>query len=243
MGLDRAGQPGTAAQALARHQPHRPALGAHETTLVRHHPTTPRPLNEPLISIIIPCYNHAGYLGRAIESALLQTYQYREVIVVDDGSPEAAADVAARYPGVICLHQSHQGLAAARNTGIDASKGELLVFLDADDRLLPKALESGLECLRAHPGCGFVFGAHETVGAAAERTEAVRLTEVHGDMYLDMLSDNVRAMHGTILFGAMPYWRSSKADRTLRASERLRPLSPISRRFPLLPATRIVVAE
>ena len=141
-----------------------------DNTLPRQ-PTEPvrRPLDEPLISIVIPCYNHAGYLGGAIESALSQTYQNREVIVVDDGSRDAPGDVTARYPGVMCIHQSHQGLGAARNAGIEASKGELLVFLDADDRLLPKALESGLECLRAHPDCGFVFGAHRTIVAGADR--------------------------------------------------------------------------
>ena len=241
-------QPGLFSQlyALQRHAPDRPALpagvvGARADALA-HHPTEParRPPAEPLISVIIPCYNQAGVLGRAIESALSQTYQNREVIVVDDGSREAVADVAARYPGVIYLHQSHQGLAAARNAGIDASNGELLVFLDADDRLLPKALESGLECLQAHPDCGFAFGAHETVTVGAERPEPVRLTEVHGDMYLDMLSDNCVAMHGSILFRRDAVLAVGKYDRTLGASEDYDLCLRMSRRFPAARHSNVV---
>ena len=216
---------------------------ASDDTLPRHPIEPPRrPPAEPLISVIIPCYNQAGFLGRAIESALSQTYQNREVIVVDDGSLESIGDVVARYPGVICLHQSHQGLAAARNAGIDAANGELLVFLDADDRLLPKALESGLECLRAHPDCGFVFGAHKTVAAGVERPEPDHLTELHGDMYLDMLSDNCVAMHGTILFRRDAVLAAGKYDRTLKASEDYDLCLRVSRRFPAA-RHRNVVAE
>jgi glycosyltransferase involved in cell wall biosynthesis len=112
----------------------------------------------PLVSIIIPCYNQAHFLPDAIQSALLQTYAHLETVVVDDGSTDNTSEVAARHPGVRCVRQEHQGLAEARNTGLRDSNGEHIVFLDADDRLLPDALDTGLRSLREHPECAFVVG-------------------------------------------------------------------------------------
>jgi len=123
----------------------------------------------PLVSVIVPCYGQAPYLEEAIESVLAQTYAQVEVVVVDDGSPDNAARVAARFPGVRCVRQPNQGLAGARNTGIRESEGELLVFLDADDRLLPRALEAGVAELRAHPEAAVAFGRYRRIGADGSR--------------------------------------------------------------------------
>ena len=123
----------------------------------------------PLVSVIVPCHGQAPYLEEAIESVLAQTYAQVELIVVDDGSPDNAARVAARFPGVRCVRQPNQGLAGARNTGIRESEGELLVFLDADDRLLPRALEAGVAELRAHPEAAFAFGRYRRIGADGSR--------------------------------------------------------------------------
>src|SRR6266446_9539630 len=103
-----------------------------------------------LVSVVIPCYNQAHFLGEAIDSALAQTYPHLEIVVVDDGSTDNIAAVVARYPGVRYFRQENQGLAAARNTGLRHSVGERLVFLDADDRLMPGAIEVGLACFRDH---------------------------------------------------------------------------------------------
>jgi glycosyltransferase involved in cell wall biosynthesis len=70
--------------------------------------------NRPLVSVVIPCYNQAHFLSEAIESVLSQLYPCVEVIVVDDGSPDNTAEVAARYPDVRYLRQDNQGLPAAR---------------------------------------------------------------------------------------------------------------------------------
>lgn len=112
----------------------------------------------PLVSIIIPCYKQAHYLAEAVESVLAQTYRHYEIIIVDDGSPDNVAAVAARYPAVHYIRQANQGSATARNTGWRASRGSYLVFLDADDRLLPVALAAGLNCLQQHPAGAFAFG-------------------------------------------------------------------------------------
>src|SRR3712207_4601210 len=129
--------------------PSRVLLGAIRAQ--RHWREDTEPTEKPLVSIVIPCYNQAHFLGEAIESVLAQTYPHFEVVVVDDGSTDNTEAVAARYPGVRCIRQENQGLAAARNTGIRRSNGSYLVFLDADDRLLPNALEVGLKHLKEHP--------------------------------------------------------------------------------------------
>src|SRR3712207_3515162 len=99
----------------------------------------------PLVSVIIPCYNQAHYLGETIESVLNQTHQNLEIVVVDDGSTDNTAEVASSYPQVKLLQQENQGRpAVGRNNGFRASSGEYIVFLDSDDRLVPDALEVGL---------------------------------------------------------------------------------------------------
>ena len=119
----------------------------------------------PLVSIVIPCYRQAHYLGEAIESCLAQTYPNVEIVVVDDGSPDNTGEVARRYDGARCVRQENQGLAAARNTGIRSTNGGLLVFLDADDRLLPDAIAQGVASLWAHPEAGFTAGLCECITA------------------------------------------------------------------------------
>jgi glycosyltransferase involved in cell wall biosynthesis len=112
----------------------------------------------PLVSIVIPCYNQGRYLADAIDSARRQTWPSVEVIVVDDGSSDETPSVAARYPDVRYVHQRNAGTAAARNRGLHASGGALLIFLDADDRLLPDAVVRGVDHLAAHPEVAFVTG-------------------------------------------------------------------------------------
>jgi glycosyltransferase involved in cell wall biosynthesis len=94
---------------------------------------------------------------------LAQSYPHFEVVVIDDGSTDNTSEVASRYPGVRCMRQENQGLAGARNAGIRHSRGSYLVFLDADDRLLPNALEVGLKSLKEHPECAFVSGRWKTI--------------------------------------------------------------------------------
>jgi glycosyltransferase involved in cell wall biosynthesis len=112
----------------------------------------------PLISVVIPSYNHGHFLGEAIASVLAQDYPRIEVVVVNDGSSDDTAAVAARFPEVRYVEQANRGLAAARNAGLAVCRGELVVFLDADDRLLPGALETGVRAMAAHPEAGFAAG-------------------------------------------------------------------------------------
>jgi glycosyltransferase involved in cell wall biosynthesis len=112
----------------------------------------------PLVSVIIPCFNQGHFLTETIESVLAQSYPHLEVVVIDDGSTDNVEEIAGRYPGVRYIRQENSGLAAARNTGLRRSRGNYLVFLDADDRLMPNALEAGLAAFAAHPESAFVAG-------------------------------------------------------------------------------------
>lgn len=111
--------------------------------------------SNPLVSVIIPVHNGEDYLGEAIESALAQTYGPIEIIVVDDGSTDGSADVARSHKEVQYIYQPNRGAAAARNTALEASRGEFVAFLDADDLWLPDKLKVQVGHLFANPRFGF----------------------------------------------------------------------------------------
>jgi glycosyltransferase involved in cell wall biosynthesis len=113
-----------------------------------------------LISVIIPAYNQAAFLPQAIESVLGQTYPHLEVIVVDDGSTDDTSVAARSFtdPRIRVLHQANRGLSAARNTGLSASHGAYLTFLDSDDVFLPEKLEILARELEQHPEAGLAAG-------------------------------------------------------------------------------------
>lgn len=111
-----------------------------------------------LVSVVIPCYQQAQYLGEAIESVLAQSYPHLEIVVVDDGSTDNVGAIASRYPGVRCIREPNSGAAAARNAGIRNSNGDFLVFLDADDRLAPDGVGAGVRALEGRPECGAAIG-------------------------------------------------------------------------------------
>lgn len=101
----------------------------------------------PTVSIVIPCFNAERWLAECIESALGQTWPAREIIVVDDGSSDASPAVARSFSarGVRVIEQRNSGAAAARNTGLRASTGEWVQFLDADDLLAPTKVALQME--------------------------------------------------------------------------------------------------
>ncbi|MDR3709103.1 MAG: glycosyltransferase [Capsulimonadaceae bacterium] len=111
------------------------------------------------VSVIIPLYNKAAFIKRAIDSVLSQTLQDFEIIVVDDGSQDAGADIVASISDsrIKLIRQENAGVAAARNVGIDASSSELLAFLDADDKYCNTFLEKTVSVMVAYPDVSLVF--------------------------------------------------------------------------------------
>jgi len=153
-----------------------------------------------LVSVIIPCYNQAHFLREAIESVLSQIYQNFEIVVIDDGSTDETPNIAGQYPQVRYIKQTNQGLAAARNAGLQASRGRYLVFLDADDRLLPNALRAGLQCFEEHPDCAFVSGGYRRIDKAGVGIDEPTPARIEKDHYLAFLRGNYVGMHGTVLY-------------------------------------------
>lgn len=191
------------------------------------------------LSIVIPCYNHGRFLAAAIESALAQQSPVSEVVVVDDGSTDDSAAVAARYAAVQVIRQPNRGLAAARNAGRAATRGEIVIFLDADDVLWPTAAAAAMAHLGAHPLAGMVSGGCRVIDRAGEPV-ATNVPTVRHDHYEALLRDNFLWMP------AMTAFRRAALDEVGVFDARVNPTADydmylrVSRRFPVVSHDQIV---
>ncbi|MGY1688894.1 glycosyltransferase [Geodermatophilus sp. SYSU D01105] len=191
------------------------------------------PSESAVVSVVIPCYNQAHFLPDAIESVLAQTHPHHEIVVVDDGSTDNTQEIVRRYPGTRCVRQGNAGLAEARNTGIRHSTGDYLVFLDADDRLLPDALRVGIEALRAHPESALVSGHYRHVGVEGEPLPTPDLPCAAGDHYVALLRTNYMGMPATALYRREVFEHVTGFDPSVDACADYDLNLRITRRFPV----------
>lgn len=147
------------------------------------------------VSIVIPCYNAARFIGEAVGSACAQTGADVEVIVVDDGSTDGSARAVARWPQVRIVRQRNAGLASARNAGAKVSRGPLLIFLDADDRLRPSAAAAAVAAFARQPDAALAFGRCELM-AEDGTPMPTPLPRVDGGFYAELLRHNYIWMPG-----------------------------------------------
>jgi glycosyltransferase involved in cell wall biosynthesis len=178
------------------------------------------------VGVVIPCYEHARFLRGAIESVVGQTIQPDEIIVVDDGSTDHPEQVAREFPQVQLIRQAHRGPGAARNTGLGAAKSDRIVFLDADDRLLPNAIEAGLRCFEKEPEAAFVYGAYRVVQRfrQAER--------FHPADRLDLIRCNWIGMIAAVMFDRAKVAGAGGFDEMLTMCEDWDLFLRLSREFP-----------
>lgn len=116
------------------------------------------PSGAGLVSVIMPSFNTAAYIGEAIDSVLAQDYPHKELIVIDDGSTDETVAIARGYGDQLKLiTQTNQGSAVARNKGLQAAQGDYIAFLDSDDVWLPGKLTTQVAYLEKHPDIGMVF--------------------------------------------------------------------------------------
>lgn len=128
---------------------------------------------KPLASVIVNNYNYARFVGDAINSALAQTYAPLEVLVVDDGSTDGSREIISGYREIVPIFKQNGGQASAFNAGFAKSKGDVVIFLDADDILLPEAVEQAVEVL-SEPGVVKVHWPLWEIDADGRRTGRVQ---------------------------------------------------------------------
>jgi glycosyltransferase involved in cell wall biosynthesis len=121
------------------------------------------------VSVVIPLYNKAPYIERALRSVLTQTFGDFEVIVVDDGSTDGGGKIVESISDnrIKLFRQENAGVSAARNAGIKAAKGEWIAFLDADDEWVPEKLELQMRAISSHPDAAWVAGGYRYIRVSA----------------------------------------------------------------------------
>lgn len=171
------------------------------------------------VSIIIPAYNQAGYLGAAIQSALGQSYGDVEVIVVDDGSTDNTRAVVEQMadPRLRYVYQENRGLSAARNTGIRQARGAYLSYLDSDDLFLPEKLALLLAVMAERPEVGLAAGQARPIDEAGGQAGALFDRPLPADER-DLLLHN--PLHvGSVLVRRSWQERAGFFDESLRSYE------------------------
>ena len=149
-----------------------------------------------LVSVVIPNYNYARYLRAAVDSVLEQTYREIEIIVVDDGSTDGSRKILDSYgERVQTIFQRNQGVSAARNNGVKASRGEFIAFLDADDSWLPSKIEKQVQCLKWDMSIGLVHVGVVEIDAAGNVIREL-LDGGAGDVWRDLLMFSSRGIFG-----------------------------------------------
>lgn len=124
-------------------------------------------MSEPMVTAIVPAYNYGRFIRQAVDSILAQTYEPIECIVVDNGSTDDTPEVLKGYGGKVrTIRQENLGPSVARNTGVRASEGEYIAFLDADDWWEPSKIATQMRYLDDHPDVGALGCCVRTVDAA-----------------------------------------------------------------------------
>jgi glycosyltransferase involved in cell wall biosynthesis len=149
--------------------------------------------SSPLVSIVVPCFvrgrRDAELLDETLATIDAQTWRNYEVLVVDDGSSHEFRGVVEDHARTTMVRQPNAGSAAARNCGISRSRGDYFIFLDADDHLLPCAIEVGLQQLTSNAECGFAVGPREEMTYEGRPVEwAVPVPRGSNDLYTALLA-------------------------------------------------------
>jgi len=179
-------------------------------------------IKTPTVSVIIPTYNRAHLIGKAVKSVLNQTYQDFEIIVVDDGSTDNTEEVMKSFNNFkiryIC-HSDNRGISVARNIGIRASRGEYIALLDSDDEWLPEKLDKQVDVLQNEsPEVGVVCSWSYNIDEKGNYISKRCLPKKGGYIYEDLLSTNPISVP-TVLIRKECFNRVSLFDDLLNAQE------------------------
>jgi glycosyltransferase involved in cell wall biosynthesis len=153
--------------------------------------------SEPLVSVVMPAYNVAWCIGRAVDSVLAQDYRARELIVVNDGSTDDTRALLERYRGQLTvIDQDNRGMSAARNVAIRKAAGVYVAFLDADDWWLPEKLSRQVELMQGDPGIGFCSTAARVEDEHGQLVNLWRCRHGSSEMLATLFAENAAIAGG-----------------------------------------------
>lgn len=147
----------------------------------------------PQVSVIIPTYNYGHFIKEAIKSVLSQSYSDLEVIVVDDGSADGTRNIISSIKDsrISYIYQVNQGLASARNSGIEIASGEYIGFLDADDIWMPNKLELQLSRFKKRSDVGLVYTGYEVIDDSGTYIVTRKAHKIEGDLISQLILGNI----------------------------------------------------
>ncbi|MCB0115390.1 MAG: glycosyltransferase family 2 protein [Caldilineaceae bacterium] len=182
------------------------------------------------VSVVIPVFNGARFLDQALDSVQQQDYAPVEILVIDDGSTDDTASIAAHRPNVRYLRQSNQGNASAKNLGISNATYPLVAFLDVDDLWMPHKLATQVAHLEARPELGFVL-CHAAPILEDSLPWPEHLNQAHWQSNPALYAPSALLAHRHLfdqvgLFDT-DYWRANDSDWFLRAATSKVPMTVV----------------
>jgi glycosyltransferase involved in cell wall biosynthesis len=173
----------------------------------------------PKVSVIIPAYNQACYLKEALQSVIEQSFEDFEAVVVDDGSTDNTSEIAHSFtdPRVRYIYQENRGLSGARNTGIRASEGVFIAYLDSDDMFLPEKLRLQVAEFEKNPQLGFVAGQAVPIDEEGRRIGQIYKRAIPDEPAELLLGNPLHV--GSVMVRRQCQERAGFFDETLRSYE------------------------
>lgn len=178
-----------------------------------------------LVTVIMPVYNREKYLAEAIDSVLCQTYNNFELIIIDDGSTDRSLSIAENYQSVNnarirIIKQANQGPSVARNNAIKVAKGELIGFIDSDDKWTVDKLEMQVKLISNLPSASFVYSGYSLMNEQGEITrECLPDKSMEGQIYKKLWTKNNNMSGGTVLVRTETITKIGLFDEDLEGGE------------------------
>jgi len=177
------------------------------------------------VSVVIPTYNRADLIDKAIKSVLKQTYQHYEIIVIDDGSTDNTEKVVKdlHHSQIHYIkHNDNRGVSAARNTGIKKSRGEYIAFLDSDDEWMPEKLDKQMKIFERAPlEVGAVYTGNYYIDRKSKKIKKVYIPRKKGYIYEDILKGEGRLYVSTLIVRRECFAKAGLFDEDFPAREDL----------------------
>lgn len=195
----------------------------------------------PLVSVIIAYYKQEGFIAETVRSVQHQTYPHFEIIVIDDGSPVPASSVLPESGDVRILRTENRGCPAARNFGFQQSRGDLLVFLDSDDRLTPGALEAHLKAFAESPTAALSFGAQRFIDEHSREIRPPHNCRPRNNYFLMLLEGNPIGTPGAAMIRREAFIEAGLFDESVRIVEDYPLYLRLARKHPIVQSPACVI--